>query len=459
MNRHAEATVAGWILLLLLGSSSAASAQAASRVAPLVVEAEDLLPDARVGEGRLLRQEMAPFGSSWSGNAQLFWIPASSGARLHLVVNAPREGSYGVGAAFTRAPDYGQFRVTLNGHVLGTFDAYDAQVGHSGKVDLGSVALRAGANRLEILVTGRNRRSSGLMVGIDRLELLPEAASPSVAAARSLRQNPVLIAGREFRAVPQYPVVLAMLDPNSLYMPTVDLRQQIATVGLTVREQGTRGTCSVFAMTFLLEYMYATTTNLSWAADLSEEYLNRATNLVAGNLGDGDFFHNIDAGYLKWKILSEQMLPYQSTYDPNLAMPLVVEIVGQELPLFKAEFIKAWKADVGADAAQLQKALTYLDQGVPVAGGFWWPKQGYWQTQTIGGVEVMVAPPVSLKKQHLADGHSVALVGYRKHSDFPGGGYLVFRNSWGSAWGDAGYGYMPFQYVLDYANDLVAYRP
>ena len=40
-----------------------------------------------------------------------------------------------------------------------------------------------------------------------------------------------------------------------------------------------------------------------------------------------------------------------------------------------------------------------------------------------------------------------------------GGGYFIFRNSWGPNWGDHGYGYMPFHYVKSYCNDMVAYKP
>ena len=40
---------------------------------------------------------------------------------------------------------------------------------------------------------------------------------------------------------------------------------------------------------------------------------------------------------------------------------------------------------------------------------------------------------------------------------FPGGGYLVFRNSWGTGFMDGGYGYMSFDYANKYTNDLLEY--
>lgn len=71
-----------------------------------------------------------------------------------------------------------------------------------------------------------------------------------------------------------------------------DLRPQIRDLGIPIRNQGGRGTCSVHAITFVLEYVYTRHKNLAYR-NLSEEYLNRAANLASGNTGDGDFFENI----------------------------------------------------------------------------------------------------------------------------------------------------------------------
>lgn len=54
-----------------------------------------------------------------------------------------------------------------------------------------------------------------------------------------------------------------------------------------------------------------------------------------------------------------------------------------------------------------------------------------------------------------AGGHAIAIVGYNKSASTP---YLIFRNSWGSGWGDKGYGYLPVSYCRSYDCSFVQYH-
>jgi len=49
-------------------------------------------------------------------------------------------------------------------------------------------------------------------------------------------------------------------------------------------------------------------------------------------------------------------------------------------------------------------------------------------------------------------GHALVLVGYADDVDFPGGGFFIIRNSYGTSWGarcpfGAGYGTIPYAYI------------
>ena len=59
-----------------------------------------------------------------------------------------------------------------------------------------------------------------------------------------------------------------------------------------------------------------------------------------------------------------------------------------------------------------------------------------------------IVPLPNTKKENLLGGHCVAIVGLKNivvngRSNL----YIVFQNSWGTSWGDKGYGYFPVQYL------------
>jgi hypothetical protein len=236
--------------------------------------------------------------------------------------------------------------------------------------------------------------------------------------------------------------------------PDVDLRPEIAALGIGIRpNQGGRGTCSVFAMTFLLEFMYAKHYGVK-SADYSEEYLNYVSNLAIGQQNDGGFFDQLDAGYQKYGLVNESVVPYKSAFDPNMKLLDAVLKNGSTIaPRLKPHFIKVWDVNTGLQASQLLAILFQLKQGRPVAAGLRWPKEGKFATEKILGVSLMKTPPPA----DVFDGHSIDFVGYKASKAFPGEGYLIFRNSWGTGFGDNGYGYMSFDYASKYVNDLIEY--
>ena len=64
------------------------------------------------------------------------------------------------------------------------------------------------------------------------------------------------------------------------------------------------------------------------------------------------------------------------------------------------------------------------------------------------------AIPYPAKGDRVAGGHAVVAVGYDDALQIKNGsakatvGALLIRNSWGAGWGDGGYGWLPYEYVL-----------
>jgi len=243
--------------------------------------------------------------------------------------------------------------------------------------------------------------------------------------------------------------------------PEVDLRPTIVQRGLHVRNQGNRGTCTVFATTFLIEYQKAGMPGARGSRNLSEEYLNWAGNKATGEDSDGGFFTKFISGYQASGIATAREMPYRATYDPqHPATPNKATIAAAQA-MFPVKYpftiVKVWDNTTGMRAAELQMTLSILRSGRPVATGIWWPST--FSTVTVDGVPLVKDYPRSANSGSsppMFDGHSIDLVGFRESNAFPGGGYFIFRNSFGPSFGNQGYGFVSFQYVRAYANDAIA---
>ena len=52
--------------------------------------------------------------------------------------------------------------------------------------------------------------------------------------------------------------------------------------------------------------------------------------------------------------------------------------------------------------------------------------------------------PLPQPSESVVGGHAVVCVGYDDSRQA-----FIIRNSWGAGWGEAGYGFMPYAYMLD----------
>ncbi len=266
------------------------------------------------------------------------------------------------------------------------------------------------------------------------------------------------------RAYQAAPRVQVPFKPDASITPTVDLRPAIEKLGLTVRDQGDRGTCSVFATTFLIEYQAARTQNAN-GLDLSEEYLNWAKNKANKTDVDGGKFTDIIRGYQEFGMVPQQDMPNQPSFSPKHPVTPQKSLIGagKKFPRFRFKFIKEWDNQKGMSDKELEATKAALSAGRPVATGIWWLAR--FETVTVDQVPLVKEYPRSANsnsdasKNPMFDGHSIDLVGFHEGRQFPGGGYFVFRNSFSPRFGHDGYGFLSFDYMRNYSNDAIVIEP
>jgi hypothetical protein len=131
---------------------------------PGAVEGESMEVIEKTG-GTTEIQSVAQF--EWSGNRQLWWRDGAAGDRLELEFDVEEVGDYRMAAALTKANDYGIVTISLNGQTIQEHvDLYHPVVINE-EIKLGVHRLKAGKNRLSVVITGENpaaikRRMFGL---------------------------------------------------------------------------------------------------------------------------------------------------------------------------------------------------------------------------------------------------------------------------------------------------------
>lgn len=221
----------------------------------------------------------------------------------------------------------------------------------------------------------------------------------------------------------------------------VDLRPEFEIFDLPACSQGSRNTCSLFAITALAEFEAARSTGE--AAAFSQEFLTWSANDATGRAGDQAMFYEALAGLNEFGICAEELMPYERREDRSREpAPEVIEVAGQLSNRWRVHWIKLWDVEQPMTAEQMHSIKAALADGHPVACGLRWPND---DTE-----ESLLNVP---GPDDVFDGHSIAFVGYRDDATIEGGGEFIYRNSNGPRWGDEGYGVMSYAYVEAYAND------
>jgi hypothetical protein len=221
---------------------------------------------------------------------------------------------------------------------------------------------------------------------------------------------------------------------------SVDLQTTFSELGLKQRQQGARGTCSVFTIVGGLEFAIARSQGRG--ETLSVDFLNWAANQHRSPR-DGGFFSDMWKGFAEHGICDEEQMSYSNKFDSSRA-PDAAAIARAKTRLelsLTRHWIKEWNVRTGLTDAQFLAIKQTLNQGWPVCGGFRWPKKPIWKDHTL-----QMCPP-----EDVFDGHSVLITGYRDEPAEDGGGVLSFRNSNGGSTDTL----MPYAYARAYMNDAL----
>lgn len=203
-----------------------------------------------------------------------------------------------------------------------------------------------------------------------------------------------------------------------------------------IRNQGSAGTCWAFAAVAALESKLEITANdPDWNPDLSEQHL--VCDGSAGGTGGGWEYLALNF-FLETGIVTEQELPYTgSDTSPNWPLD-----DGWENRVYKISDRDNWITATTENLKSNLQAHGPLVAAMLTREDWYWPVGGGAGEQDLSGWAQPPAGAVGADAVGSTIDHAIAVVGFQDDDSLDEGGYWIVRNSWGSNWGDDGYGYI-----------------
>ncbi|MCX7710584.1 MAG: cysteine protease [Clostridia bacterium] len=232
----------------------------------------------------------------------------------------------------------------------------------------------------------------------------------------------------------------AKSNQESAALPArIDLRKWCS----PIENQKDLGSCTAHAVAALVEYFENRT--FAKFIDGSRLFLYKTTRNLLKYTGDtGAFLRTTIGALVMFGMPPEEYWPYETTRfdeEPN-AFCYAFGQNYQCISYFRHDPPNLSKKEV------LDSVKKYLNAGIPAAFGF----SVY---QSIRDASQTGRIPFPNGKEKLEGGHAVAAVGYDDEIEIvnKGGivskGAILIRNSWGSEWGENGYGWLPYDYILN----------
>lgn len=243
------------------------------------------------------------------------------------------------------------------------------------------------------------------------------------------------------KSVKEMVKVLKLNSAPSALPSSLDLRAWCS----PIENQGSLSSCTAQAGVGLVEYFERRA--FGKHIDASRLFLYKVTRNLLKKTGDyGAYLRTTMQAMVLFGVPSEEYWPYTDKV-PDFDKEPSAFLYAYAQNYQTIQYFRLDPVETGKDLL-LMRIKKYLSAGIPSMFGFS-VYSSYREAEKDGKI------PFPCKLESYKGGHAVVAIGYddkmeieNNHCKIKTKGALLIRNSWGEGWGDKGYGWLPYEYVL-----------